>query len=382
MTKEEIMAMDLDQLETRANEIAAETADASDEVLDALNDELGAIEERKAIIAEEIETRAKAIKEVVSGAGAEVEVIEEVRKDEGEKMEIRNSAEYINAFANYIKTGDDKECRALLTENASGTVPVPEIVEEYVRTAWDNEQIMALVRKSYVRGNLKVGFEISATDATVHTEGAAAVSEETLVLGVVNMVPANIKKWISVSDEAMDLAGEAFLMYIYDELTHKIAKKAADVLIGKILAASTVSTTTAVGVPAVTEATIGVGSVAKAMAQLSDEASNPVVIMNKATWGDFKAAQYAASFASDPFEGLPVVFNNTIKSFTAASTGDAYAIVGDLGNGALANFPNGEGIKFTFDDVTLATSDMVKIIGREFVALDIVAPNAFAKLVK
>ena len=171
-------------------------------------------------------------------------------------------------------------------------------------------------------------------------------------------------------------------MYIYDELTHKIAKKAADVLIGKILAASTVSTTTAVGVPAVTEATIGVGSVAKAMAQLSDEASNPVVIMNKATWGDFKAAQYAASFAADPFEGLPVVFNNTIKSFTAASTNDAYAIVGDLGNGALANFPNGEGIKFTFDDVTLATSDMVKIIGREFVALDIVAPNAFVKLVK
>ena len=197
MTKEEIMAMDLDQLETRANEIAAETADASDEVLDALNDELGAIEERKAIIAEEIETRAKAIKEVVSGAGAEVEVVEEIRTEtEGEKMEIRNSAEYINAFANYIKTGDDKECRALLTENASGTVPVPEIVEGYVRTAWDNEQIMALVRKSYVRGNLKVGFEISATDATVHTEGAAAVSEETLVLGVVNMVPANIKKWV------------------------------------------------------------------------------------------------------------------------------------------------------------------------------------------
>lgn len=383
MTRDEIMAMDLDQLETRANEIAAETAEASDEVLDALNEELGAIEERKAIIAEEIETRAKAIKEVVGGAGAEVEVVEEIRTEtEGEKMEIRNSAEYINAFANYIKTGDDKECRALLTENASGTVPVPEIVEGYVRTAWDNEQIMALVRKSYVRGNLKVGFEISATDATVHTEGAAAVSEETLVLGVVNMVPANIKKWISVSDEAMDLAGEEFLMYIYDELTHKIAKKAADVLIGKILAASTVSTTTAVGVPAVTEATIGVGSVAKAMAQLSDEASNPVVIMNKATWGNFKAAQYAASFAADPFEGLPVVFNNTITAYSAATTGVAYAIVGDLDQGALMNFPDGEGISFKFDEMTLKKQDLIEVLGRQYVAIGVVAPNAFVKITK
>ena len=115
---------------------------------------------------------------------------------------------------------------------------------------------------------------------------------------------------------------------------------------------------------------------------LSDEAANPVVIMNKATWGTFKAAQYAGSFDVDPFEGLPVVFNNTITAASAATTGVTYAIVGDLGHGALANFPNGEGIDFKFDDMTLKKADLIEVLGREYVALGVVAPDAFVKIVK
>ena len=99
---------------------------------------------------------------------------------------------------------------------------------------------MSRVRKAFVKGNLKVGFEISGTDAAVHTEGGDAVAEETLVLGVVNLVPQSIKKWISVSDEALDLRGEAFLDYIYDELAYRIAKKAADLLVAQIEACGTV----------------------------------------------------------------------------------------------------------------------------------------------
>ena len=118
------------------------------------------------------------------------------------------------------------------------------------------------------------------------------------------------------------------------------------------------------------------------MSMLSDEAANPVVIMNKATWGAFKAVEYAGSFPVDPFEGLPVVFNNTISSFAAATTGVTYAIVGDLGHGALANFPNGEGIQFKFDDMTLKKADLIEVLGREPIALGVVAPNAFVKITK
>ena len=135
-------------------------------------------------------------------------------------------------------------------------------------------------------------------------------------------------------------------------------------------------------VPAIKVTTAAMDTIAQAVAQLSDDAANPVIMMNKLTWADFKAVQYANGYGADPFEGLPVEFNNTITAYSAATTGVPYVIVGDLEQGALANFPNGEEITFKFDEMTLATSDLVRIVGRQFVGLGIVAPNAFCKITK
>lgn len=377
--------MTLKDIEMRASEIR-EAMKAEDADIEALTVETKSlIEEKARLMAEtaekeaEVEERKADMEAVIESKGIEIEkpIIEEKMT----MTEVRNSKEYIDGYANYIKTGDDSECRALLSENGGGAVPVPEMVYDIVKNAWEKEGIMSLVKKSYLKGNLKVGFELSAGAATVHTEGQA-VNEESLTLGICELTPIAIKKWVSISDEALDLTGETFLRYIYDEVAYQIAKKAADEIVAKIEACGTVATTNAVGVPKVTAATVGIGTVAQAMAQLSDQAANPVVMMNKQTWGAFKAAQAAASYAYDPFEGLPVVFNNTIKAFSAASTGDTYAIVGDLGEGALANFPNGGDIKFKFDDLSLATSDLVRVIGRQHVGLGIIGPNAFVKVVK
>ena len=385
MTREEIMTLDFEGVESRASQIVVELADADAEGIETLNAELEAIEERKSALNAELEEKRAAVKAVAEGAGKEIET----RKDEKKMadIEIRNSKEYIDAYAEYIKSGNAMECRKLTSENdttpnGTGTVAVPEFVYDIVKTAWQREGIMSLVRKSYLKGNLKVQFEISGTDAAIHTEGDTAVSEQTLVLGIVTLVPQSIKKWISISDEVYDLRGEEFLRYIYDELAYRIAKKAADTVVAKIEACGTVSTTTCPGVPKYTAASVSAGSVAQAMALLSDEAANPVVMMNKATWGAFKAAEYAGSYPIDPFEGLPVVFNNTIKAFSAASTGDTYAIVGDLGHGALANFPNGEGITFKFDELSKKKEDLIEVLGREYVALGVVASDAFVKIVK
>lgn len=370
--------------EEPAEDAPEEEGRASTEELETRSNAL--MEERQNILAEiekaeaEIAEEKRAMENVIANKDTEILERNEVKKMTN--AEVRNTQEYINAYAEYIKTGDDTECRSILTENGSGTIPIPEYVYEITKTAWEREGIVSRVRKAYVQGNLKVGFELSATGATVHTEGSGQVTEETLVLGTVELVPKSIKKWISVSDEALDLRGQAFLDYVYDELTYRIAKKAADELIAKINACGTVATTNAVGVPQLTASTVGVGTVAQAMALLSDEAANPVVMMNKATWGAFKAAQYAGSFDADPFEGLEVVFNNTIPTFTAATTGVTYAIVGDLDQGALMNFPNGEGVNIKFDDLSQADYDLVKIIGREFVGIGVVADNAFVKIVK
>lgn len=380
MQIEEIKNISAEECEARIAEIKNEMNDENADI-EALSAEVDAIEERKNALIKEEESRKALADKVAKDVAAPI--IEERKEDKKmENIEIRNTAEYIDAFAEYIKSGKDNECRALLTENVSGSVPVPEFVYDIVKTAWEREGIMSRVKKAYIAGNLKVGFEVSSDGAVIHTEGDEAVDEENLVLGVVELVPASIKKWISVSDEVVDLRGEAFLRYVYDELAYQIAKKAADALVNLIVTAPASTTPTAIGVSTIDVASISADTIAQAMGKLSDEANNPVIIMNKATWSAFKAVQYANAYGVDVFEGLTVLFNNTLPSFATASDSDVFAIVGDLEQGALANFPNGDGISFKYDDRTLMTSDLVRILGRQYVGLGIVAPGAFVNLVK
>lgn len=375
--------MSVEELMERRAAIPAEL-DAPEADLDALEAEVRAIndelEARK-----NAENQRNAIRAAVAAGKGEVietkEIIEE-RKTEDMGIEMRNTPEYILAYAKYLQSGNDAECRALLTENGGGTVAVPEFVYDVVKTAWDGEGIMRLVKKSYLKGNIEVPIEVSAGGATNQTEGVQ-VSEQSLVLGTVDLKPAMIKKWVYISNQALRIdQAQAYLTYIYRELAHNIAKKAADNLIAKIEACGTVSTSTCVGVPKVTAASIGMGTIAAAISNLSDEATSPVIMMNKQTWAKFKAVQYANGYGADPFEGLPVEFNNTISSFDAATTGVTYAIVGDLANGALANFPDGEGISVLRDPYTLADYNLTRFVGDEYVGLGIIGPGHFVKITK
>ena len=371
----------IDELMERRAAIAAEV-DLPESNLDELENELRAINEELERRKAEENRRNELRSAVANGQG---EVTYTFDKGDNKTMtleEIRSSREYIDAFADYIKSGKDDECRKLLSTNVNGGyVPVPTIIEGRIRTAWERLGLMNLVRKTYIRGNLNIGFELSATGAVVHTEGTTAPSEETLTLGVVELKPVSIKKWITISDEAMDMGGEEFLYYIYDELTYRIAKKAQEELLGKIIALTASATSTAVGV-GVVKGTPSIGVVASAIGNLSGEASNPVVVLNKGTWAQFKAAQYAGSFNVDPFEGLRVEFDNTLPAYTASgTTGSTWMIVGDFGVGAHANFPNGDEITIKYDDLSLAESDLVKLVGREYIGLGIVADHAFCKVV-
>ena len=143
--------MNLDEIQTRKAEImtrreaieaeleSSDALDALKEEAEALNAEERALNERETAIEKAAEARAKEIAEVMQTG-------EEVKKPEERKvmsnLEVRKSVEYANAWANYIKTGDDTECRALLTENVTGSVPVSTYAEDRVRTAWQRDGII------------------------------------------------------------------------------------------------------------------------------------------------------------------------------------------------------------------------------------------------
>ena len=378
---ENIKEMTIEQIEERKAAIAAEVNN-EDADLNALEEEIRSlnaeVEERKAVETQKAEIR----KAVAAGeVGEVVKKIEEERTNMKTNEEVRATKEYVDAFARYIVSENDTEVRSLLTENvAGGSVPVPALVDEIIRTAWDNNEILSRVRKTNIRGNLKVAFERVASAAGVHTEGAAAPDEETLKLGIVTMVPANIKKWIRISDEAVAMGGEALVRYVYDEVTYQIIKKLSDLVIYDIRTASTSATSVAACAAKITAAP-SVTAVAKAYANLSDEATDPVVIMNKLTYASFKDAQASASWAIDPFEGLPVLFNNSLPAYGTASNGDVYAIVGDL-KGAQVNYPEGEGIVLKYDDTSEAEKDLVKIVGRQYAAHALTACGRFCNIAK
>ena len=374
-----IKEMTVEQLEERKNAIVAEL-DNEGADLDALENEVRSIKEELETRAAEEATKNEIRKTVAETKAPVIAKVEEEKREMKTNEEIRASKEYIDAFAQYLINENDSECRSLLTTQVSGSVPVPVIVDDIIRTAWENDDILSRVRKTSIRGNLKVAFELSADGAYVHTEGTTAPTEESLTLGIVEMIPRNIKKWIRISDEAIAMGGETLVRYIYDELTHQIVKKLADLVVNDVKTAPTEATSSAASAAAVTLAP-SVTTIATAFANLSDEAANPVIVMNKLTYANFVAAQAAGNFAFDPFRGFPVLFNNSLPAYDTASANAVYAFVGDL-NGVQVNYPEGDGLVIKYDDMTEAEADLVKIVGRQYAAHAVTACGRFCNIKK
>ena len=387
----------LEEIESRKAEIREEV-EATEEIekVEELTQEVEALEEEAKQIEEQEEVQEQAEELEVKKFMAK-EITKEERKMENK--ELRNSKEYVDAYAEYIKSElvpsykMNEEARALITTGGYATgnnavVEVPDLVDGAVRTAWERDDIAQLVRKISVKGNYKVQFEVSGSDATIHQEGNSYVSEEELVLGIVELPAKSIKKWISVSDEVLDMRGEEFLNYIYDELTYKIVKKAVDNLISIIAQLPTSLSANAdtgiydkVSANKITEAP-ALDTIVKAVSQLSDEATNPVVVMNKQTYATFKGVQAQANYGQDVFDGLRVLFNNSLPAYSSANANAVYCIVGDFDNGALFNLPNGDGVELKYDDTSKMEYDLVRILGRKYIGMNAVADKSFVNIAK
>ena len=186
----------------------------------------------------------------------------------------------------------------------------------------------------------------------------------------------------TISDEAFDLKGQAFLDYIMDEIEYRIIKFAADTVVADITGAPTTATKTACSVAHVE--TTGIADFVNALALLSDEAQNPVIIMNKQSYAYYKGLAMAAGYAVDPFDGMQVLFNNTLAVATATPASGAVnkiAIVGDL-EGESVNFTNGYEPSIKVDDLSLAEKDLIKVVGRLPMGHGVTACGRFAVVTK
>lgn len=364
--------METAALEERLSQIVAEATE------ERTLEELKAYEEEQRTIKAEIEARKAAEAErrataeaIANGSGdtvTEDPATEERKATKMENKEIRNSKEYIDAFANYIRTGNDAECRSLLSDAASGTVPIPEFVSGIVAERVRESQILSRVRKVNAPGVLKTGFEINAPVATLHAEGGAAVEEEALTLGIVTMNPASFKKWVSFSDELMENS-ESFIEYIYDEITRGIIKAEEKAVIDAILAAPQTATATAPAVAKTGNAAGAITDFVDARALLSGAAEDLVVIVSPADYAKYRGLQMAANYGVDPFDGRAVIVSDYA---TAPIIGDLY--------GVTLNRPNGDEIQFKLDEHTLMTSDIVRLLGRQAASVAVTGNLFFAKV--
>ena len=383
MTSEEIITRQ-GEIEQRKAEIDAEL-EAPEADLDALNEEarqlMSESDQLKNQLQQLLDEAAKAEEErkaVAEGAGETKEEFKEETKMTD--LEIRSSVDYAEAFKKYIITGDDRECRSLLTTIVSGDVPVPQLVEGIIAHAWESNTFLSHVKKTAFRGILKVPFEKSADPAYVHTEGTTGLTEEDLQLGIVTLTPNNIKKWIKISDEAIAMGGEAFVRYIYEELAQRIMEKLVSELVGKVNAAPTSHSDVAIAIPKLTEAP-SVTVVQDAADQTSEEATDICVVLNPLSIKEFRAAHASGYFGVDPFAGVTLVKCSALPAYSSADANAMYGIVGDL-SAIQVNYPEGEGIVTKWDDLTYAEDDMVKVVARQYAGYGVTAPGRLVRLCK
>ncbi len=349
--------------------------------LDKLQEEVRSLNAMKAELAEKAKADAEKRRQIAEGLGTTQET--HVAEPEQRTLDdIRKSREYIDAYAEFIRTGDARECRSLLTVNApeNGTLPVPVFLQEMIETAWERDEILSRVSRSYIKGNLKIPFELSADGAYIHPEGTTAPTEEALTFGLVTLTPETIKKWVSFSDEVVDMKGEEFLRYIYDELTYRVTKKLAEEVLDDITTANATNGSTAIGVPRV-DAAPGVMTIAEAAAHLHEDARGIVVCMNRLTEVEFLNAYAAGNFAVDPFAGLPRIYSSHLPAYATASANDVYAIVGDF-SGERVNFPAGDGMVIKYDELTRKKEDIVEVLGRQYAGHAITKLGRFVNIRK
>lgn len=420
MNKSEILSSamadeKINQLLARKNEIAETITEkrsafeSSDvDARDVILDEVGKLEEEATDIDKDVnelrelkETFAKQEERMGLFKNVETEKVEE-RTNEI-KSDILSSEEYKNAWVESIKRNDVTIAQKVLRDDpilglatTNDNVPVPTIWQSYVETAWYNYgKFSRLVNKSYAQGYLAIPYEASASDAVIHTEGADAPTEEEIVLGLIELKPAMIKKWISMTDELMAMTADDFMRYVADELVYRVVLKLDNGIINGALDSN------GKGIVGIVNNTLTLSATAALSFNVVNEViadlvtfDNLTLAINPATFfknfmglTDLQGRpiyQIATDNAGKPqyyVNGIRCEFTQALPAYDDASANAVWAVVGDF-RGYRLNLPEGEMVKTLFDPFTLATQDKARMIGRLFAAGNVARLKHFAQIKK
>ena len=399
----------VDEIDAKKEEFENSDTEKRDEILNE-------VEELKKE-AEDLDNEAKDLEEQRSTFKAQEErmslssnlskVKVEERKNQMENTtNILESAEYVKLYADMIRgKADEKEVRSFLEKRtdpdpglltSTTNVPIPVIMQGYVEQAWkEYGKFSRLVSETFEPAILKIPVETGASGASWHTEGGDAVAEEYITLGQIVLQPKMIKKWISLSDELMAMSPADFLRYVSDELVYRVILALDEAIINRTdlnglgvigIAGNTNTTSVTAG--------IDFNVINKAISGLVTF-EDLTIAMNPATFfGNFMGLtdqvgrpiyQIAQDNTGRPayfLNGYRVEFTQALPSYDEADASDVYAVVGNFRRGYRLNYPQGRDVITLVDPYTLATKDLVRMIGRLYVAGNVVKPDHFAQLVK
>lgn len=265
MTREEIMTLEIDQLESRSAELAEEAKEADMIRLNEINTEFDAIDERRAQIQKANETRARAAKAVAEGAGDPVgpKPVEE-RKVEMFGVETR---EYRDAWVKSIINRElTVEERAALT-SAGAVIPtmtVNDVWDKLVKPA----DLLGKVDISQFPSYVRFPKATTVNAATAQAVGGP-ITESSDVVGYVDLIPNEYVKLLTVGADIDHMAIDAIHTWIVNNITDSIRYAInKDIVVGtgtnalKGLTASVTADSTAI------PATVTKASILKIMAAL------------------------------------------------------------------------------------------------------------------
>lgn len=395
----------VDEVEAKKDEFENADTDKRDELIEeveALTEEAEKIDEE----VEELEEQRKSLKaqeeRMSLTHNLSKSVVEERTKEmEDNKVNVLATQEYNQLYADMIRgKTDEKEVRNFLESRALATtttnIPIPVVMDGYVETAWaEYGKFSRLVAETFEPAILKIPVETEATGAVWHDELGDAPTEETITLGQIILQPKMIKKWISLTDELMAMSANDFLKYIADELVYRVILALDEAIINR-------TDENGLGVIGI----VGNANTSKVNAEIGFNVVNQA-ISNLVSFDDLTIAMNPSTFFNNfmgmvdtvgqpifrivqdnnqkpayYLNGYRVEFTQALPAYADVEAGSAYAVVGDFRRGYRLNYPQGKNVITLVDPYTLATQDLVRMIGRLYVAGNVVKPLHFAQLNK